>query len=117
MAAALDDETEKPLDPAVENVRRKMVRMLLVTMGVTFLGLMAVVAALVYRVSERREDPAVAVEDAVPVPVGEGRALADAALDAAGERALLRLSGTAGDELLLLDLASGTVVGRFPLTP
>ena len=46
---ALDDEKEKPLDPAVEKVRRKLVRFVAINLGLLFIALMAVVAALVYK--------------------------------------------------------------------
>ncbi|WAJ27056.1 fimbrial protein [Antarcticirhabdus aurantiaca] len=115
--AAVDDETEKPLDPALERVRRRMVRMLLVTMGVTFLGLMAVVAALVYRMADRSAPQPVAVSEAATVSLGPGRSVSDVALDGDGERALLRLAGPDGEELLLIDLASGTPIGRVRLVP
>ena len=46
---AFDDEEEKPLDPAVEKVRRKLVRFVAINLGLLFVALMAVVAALVYK--------------------------------------------------------------------
>ena len=44
-------EEEKPLDPAMEAVRRKMVRLLAVSLGVMMIGLMAVLGAIVYKMS------------------------------------------------------------------
>ena len=50
MAGALaDNDEEKPLDPAAERVRRKLVRFMAINLGILFLALMAVVAALVYK--------------------------------------------------------------------
>lgn len=50
MARPLDDETEeKPLDPAVERVRRKLVRFVGINLGILLVALMAVVGAIVYR--------------------------------------------------------------------
>ena len=46
---AFDDEEEKPLDPAVEKVRRKLVRFVAINLGLLFIALMAVVGALVYK--------------------------------------------------------------------
>src|SRR5690606_16507642 len=45
--AHLDEE--KPLDPAAENVRRKMLRFMFINLGILFLALMAVMIALVYK--------------------------------------------------------------------
>jgi len=52
MAHLDDDEQEdKPLDPAMENVRRKMVKLQLVSGGIMLLMFMAVLAAIVYKVT------------------------------------------------------------------
>jgi hypothetical protein len=48
----LADEQEAPLDPAFEKVRRKMVRLLIISSSVIILGLMAVVFSIVYRVNK-----------------------------------------------------------------
>ncbi len=45
---ALHDQ-EEPLDPKVEAIRVKMVRLLMVSGGIMFLGFMAVMAAIVYK--------------------------------------------------------------------
>ena len=51
-----DDQEEKPLDPAMENVRRKMVRLQIVSGAIMFVSLMAVFGAVVYKVT--RTEPA-----------------------------------------------------------
>ncbi|MFA7415156.1 MAG: hypothetical protein WC048_11775 [Rhizobium sp.] len=62
-----DEQEEKPLDPALENVRRKMVRLQLVSAGIMFVSLMAVLAAVVYKATrtETRE-PAASTSLAIP---------------------------------------------------
>jgi hypothetical protein len=52
-----DDLDEKPLDPEMEKVRRKMVRLLAVSIGIMFIGLMTVLGALVYKFT-RSDDSA-----------------------------------------------------------
>ncbi len=52
-----DDLEEKPLDPEMEKVRRKMVRLLAVSIGIMFIGLMTVLGALVYKFT-RSDDTA-----------------------------------------------------------
>jgi hypothetical protein len=49
-----DDLDEKPLDPEMEKVRRKMVRLLAVSIGVMFIGLMTVLGAIVYKFTQSR---------------------------------------------------------------
>lgn len=44
-----DDQEEKPLDPAMENVRRKMIRLQIVSGFIMFVSLMAVFGAVVYK--------------------------------------------------------------------
>ncbi len=46
------EEQEAPLDPAFEKVRRKMVRLLVISSSVIIVGLMAVVVSIVYRVNK-----------------------------------------------------------------
>lgn len=122
MATPLDDEQEKPLDPAVERVRRKLVRFVAINLGLLFLALMAVVVAIVYRASR--------VEEAVPVAASELPRPADGAM-LEGEIALPRgarivshaLSGSVlslqlqladgARAILLYDTARGETIGRF----
>jgi hypothetical protein len=44
-----DDQEEKPLDPALENVRRKMMRLQIVSITIMVVSLMAVFGAVVYK--------------------------------------------------------------------
>ncbi|WP_173933604.1 fimbrial protein [Chelativorans sp. Marseille-P2723] len=44
-----DYDDEPPLDPAAERVRRRLMRFMIVNLGILFAALMAVVLALVYR--------------------------------------------------------------------
>lgn len=63
-----DDELEeKPLDPAMENVRRKMVRLQLVSAGVMLIMLMAVLGTIVYKLTRTEAGPETA-QAAVSVP-------------------------------------------------
>lgn len=75
-----DEQDEKPLDPVMENVRRKMIRLQLVSAGVMLVMLMAVLGAIVYKLTR----PAVAP----PGTLEAGAALAvpaDAPLSAAAD--------------------------------
>jgi hypothetical protein len=50
------DEEEKPLDPAMEKIRRKMVRLLVISSSVIIIGLMAVVFSIVYKIDRNKPD-------------------------------------------------------------
>ena len=81
------------------------------------LGLIAVFAAIVYRVGEEgRQAPALSagapVDAKIAIPPGYLLVAAD--LD--GDRALLRLDGQDGTGMLILvDLATGRTLGRYPV--
>jgi hypothetical protein len=113
-----DMEAEQPLDPAAERLRRKLVRLLFVSGGIMMLGLIAVFAAIVYKVGQSgtagRLGALSPVESAIHVPAGYR--LVRAELD--GERALLTLEAPGGStSLFLVDLASGAVLGRYAIEP
>lgn len=60
-------EGEAPLDPAMENVRRKMIRLQIVSGVVMFVSLMAVFGAVVYKVwSGGKAAPVAATSTPVP---------------------------------------------------
>jgi hypothetical protein len=65
-----EEEEEKPLDPSVEKVRRKLVRFMGINLGLLFLALMVVIAALVYK-SRTAEEPAPALAGDIQVPAGQ----------------------------------------------
>lgn len=74
----LDDQDEKPLDPVLEKVRRKMIRLQLVSAGVMVVALMAVLVAIVYKANRAPDtNRQQAVADDVP---SEGQAIIKAAL-------------------------------------
>lgn len=52
------DQEEKPLDPALENVRRKMIRLQIVSVAVMVVSLMAVFGAVVYKTMHPAAKPA-----------------------------------------------------------
>ena len=112
---ASDDQIEeKPLDPAVERVRRKLVRFVAINLGLLLAALMAVVAAIVYKSGQApapADGPAVAAEIALPVGArmlghdyADGRFSIDAEL-ADGSRVII-----------LYDVAGHKIVGRYTVT-
>lgn len=86
-----DQQDEKPLDPVLERVRRKMIRLQLVSAGVMVVALMAVLIAIVYkgnRASEASRSATIAGE----VP-NEGATLVKAALPEGFKVNATQLSG------------------------
>ena len=54
MAKQIDEE--EPLDPVMERVRVKMVRLLVVSIGVMVIALMSVLFAIVYKINKSSEE-------------------------------------------------------------
>lgn len=120
-----NDADDKPLDPAVERVRRKLVRFMIVNLGILFIALMAVAIAIVYRAGRKPEPPASAVPE-LPLPALDevvqghialppGAQIAGHALS--GNRLSLDLTLPGGDRAILIyDIAAGRVISRIAVT-
>lgn len=121
----IDDNEEKPLDPAVEKVRRKLVRFVAINLGLLFLALMAVLAAVVYKTGAPSETATVSGNEAVPSPAEGGVMAGDIMLPAGARLVSHSLSGNritldaelAGGRraLFLYDIAEKRIIGRFDL--
>lgn len=117
---------EKPLDPEVEKVRRKMVRLLAVSIGIMFVGVMAVLAAVVYRVSQGGDGAperevagqafpgTAATQLSARAELPDGFTVADVALD--GTRILFFGEGSDGArQAFVFDIAEGRVVAEVEI--
>lgn len=102
-----DVENNEPLDPAMEKVRRKMVRLLAVSIGTLLIGLMAVLGAIVYKAGGGSDVPSEAYRASLDVPdgfevrqanYGDGRIL------------IFGSDGSGMERILIYDLASGGLV-------
>lgn len=111
-----NDVDEKPLDPEVEKVRRKMVRLLAVSIGIMFIGVMAVLGAIVYRLANdpAEGDPSQIASGEISLPAGF--TVENVALD--GSRVLFY--GADGNDgtrrALIFDTASGTLAADITVS-
>ncbi len=113
-----DGQEEKPLDPAMENVRRKMIKLQVVSVGVMLVMLMAVLGAIVYKVTRPNATPAaqtasVSVPSDAPVAavagLPTGFVVSDVALS--GGQILFYGNLSGGEQkALVFDIASGRIV-------
>ena len=87
-----DDQDEKPLDPTMEIVRRKMARLQIVSIGIMVVSLMAVFGAIVYKVTHTGAAPTAGSATA-GVP-SDGPVIASASLPAGFTVQSTALSGT-----------------------
>lgn len=119
----VDEEGDKPLDPAVERVRKKLVRFVAINLGLLFLALMAVVGALVYKA--RTVAPAVpAIASDIPTPAGAPLS-GDIVLPTGAKIVSQSISGNriaidaelsdGGRAIFVYDIAAGRMIGRFAI--
>lgn len=103
-------EDEKPLDPAAERLRRKMVRLLVVSVGIMIVGVMAVLGVVVYKTLPKAKGLGEGVAS-LTVPAGE--TIVSIAMD--GDRALLHTRAEGGEHLLVVSLADGRILKRIDI--
>jgi hypothetical protein len=120
------DEDEKPLDPAMLRVQRKLRRLILIA-GLTLgLGILAVLAAVIYRIfSVAPPAPAVVTAPVPAAAVTSARlTLSDLGLPADarllsstsdGSRVVLTYAHSGGATVIFIDPRRLTVVGRLEL--
>lgn len=121
-----EETEERPLDPAVEKVRRKLVKFVAVNLGLLFLALMAVVAAVVYKSREDTKVEPFATDAGIPrtdaggivqgtIVLPDGARMISQTL--AGARILVDAELAGGERTLFLyDIAEDRIVGRFAVT-
>lgn len=120
-----DDQEEKPLDPVMENVRRKMIRLQLVSGGIMLLMFIAVLAAIVYKITTRDGKPqAASVTSGVAVPsdapVKATAALPDgfavsAVSQSNGQILFYGVMADGARRAFLFDIASGRTVAEIDI--
>ncbi len=122
-----NDAIEKPLDPAMERVRRKMVRLLVVSVGIMMAGLMAVLYTLVHKISDRpimatapvvgeawfAALPAQEITGTIALPVGAQ--INNQSLS--GSRVLMDLTLSDGKrQSVIYDVIEQRIIARFDVT-
>jgi len=117
-----DDEDEKPLDPSIDRLRRKLIRFMGINLGLIFLALMVVVGALVYK--SYRTPPASAPANDIPTPTGQP-ASGDIVLPVGAKVVSQSLSGNrvsidaelvdGGRAIFVYDIAERRIIGQFAI--
>lgn len=115
------EEEDKPLDPSVERVRRKLVRFFIINIGLLLVALMAVLGGVVYKT----RTPVVAapvIGGDIPMPV-DGKLSGDIVLPAGATIVSQAISGnrisidaTLADgsrTIFVYDIAAGRMIGQF----
>ena len=114
MATPRETTDDEPLDPAIERIRLKLSRLVLISMGTLALGLVAVLAAVIYRATGGGSTE-------LPGGTGTIRLVAGAEVvsaDLEGDRILLRIAMPDGaTELVVVDVATARPGLRLRLEP
>lgn len=121
--APTDEYDDKPLDPAVERVRRKMMRLMAVSIGIMLVGLLAVLFAIVYKISspdanppELGEIPGTPAEAPFGASITLPSGMRIVSHDLSGNRLVLLSEGESGNQILILfDMAQGRETGRISI--
>ncbi|MCX5496522.1 DUF6476 family protein [Kaistia dalseonensis] len=111
-----DDENDAPLDPAVERIRQRLKRLILVSSATLLIGLVAVLAAVIYRVGHGGDKPALqpmAAEMVIPGAIPAGARVISSALDGTLLAVTVDMGGST--RILVVDLTSGKIVRRIAL--
>jgi len=115
-------EEDKPLDPKVEKIRRRMVRLLVISIGIMMIGLMSVLGAIVYKIGQAGDKATPSKNIAIDsntiiskdIKLPNGASLLAASLD--GNRILLRLKLSSGkQQLLIYNMQSAKVFATYNL--
>ncbi|MGI9356281.1 MAG: hypothetical protein ACR2PF_14110 [Rhizobiaceae bacterium] len=107
-----DDHDEEPLDPQVEAIRRKMMRLLMISSGTMMIGLMAVLLAIVYKVTSGTSSVPVAAANEIALP--ENAAIIDTALS--GDRIMLTLKMPDGSREIRVHSADGKLSATYSIS-
>lgn len=104
-------EDDKPLDPKVEAIRRRMVRLLMVSGGIMMIGLMTVLAAIVYKVNTSVSKSVVLDESTLTIP-RNSEIISTAMGDG---RVMLTLKGTDGSRELRIFDRNGNLLNTLKI--
>ncbi|WP_024587066.1 hypothetical protein [Aliihoeflea sp. 2WW] len=117
-------DPDEPLDPAVEKVRAKLMRFVVINLGILFLALMAVVGALVYRAVSTEPAAEEASPAGLPLPPEGSTITGEIALPAganvlsqslSGGRLTLLVEVGGAREILVYDIGAARIIARFAL--
>jgi hypothetical protein len=116
--ASHDENGEAAIDPAMEHLRRKLVRFMAVNLGLLGLALMAVLAVIVYRSmtpSPEMASPARGERMTGEIVLPAGARIVAHALS--GDRISLDAELADGSRIVVVyDMVQGRTVGRFTIT-
>ena len=108
-------EEDAPLDPVMERVRRKMIRLMVISIGIMMIGLLAVLFAIVYKISSPSDSGNDASNSSSTLPsetiveLAPGSKIESSTVSA--NHLVIQVSNSDGtSEYLIIDLESGKLL-------
>ncbi|MEM7463874.1 MAG: hypothetical protein AAF362_14470 [Pseudomonadota bacterium] len=98
-----DDEEEAPLDPAMARVRKKMIRLLVISMSIMIIGLLSVFGAIIYKIGSNGNDEEQVTAGGAQIEPG-----VDSSLELPAGATIKSMSLDGLNVLLQLELPDGT---------
>jgi hypothetical protein len=111
----VEDDKEPPLDPAMERVQARLRRLILVSGSTLGLGFLAVVVAVIFRVSNLDRGPADGEPWRTSVDLPAGASVLSTDVD--GDRLAVTVEDAAGRRVLVFDMPTGRALGETVLVP
>ncbi|MGB3503732.1 MAG: fimbrial protein [Mesorhizobium sp.] len=109
------EQDEKPLDPAAERLRQRLVRFLAINLGILFFAVLVVIGAVIYRAGffgkSTPEAPVAEIAANGEIAVPAGADILSQSLS--GDRLSLHIRREGADAILIFDLGSGRQIGRY----
>ena len=111
-----DHADDAPLDPAVERIRQRLKRLIVISSATLLVGLGAVLVAVIYKIGRAEDKAVLAAQSGEAVITGAlpaGATLLSTALD--GRLMALTYSDAGTVRVVVVDLSAGTVLRRARL--
>lgn len=114
------EQDEKPLDPAAERVRQKLVRFMAINLGILFFAVIVVIAAVVYRnwnatpTAADPQAPPIGETTKAPLVIPAGSRILSQSI-ANGRLSLHVALQPQGESILVYELPSGRLIGQYDL--
>ena len=111
-----EEREDQPLDPAVERIRQRLKRLIVISSATLLVGLIAVLAAVIYKIGPGQDKAALATvagEATIPGVLPAGATLLSTALD--GRLMALTFQAAGAVRVVIVDLSTSRVVRRVAL--
>ncbi|MEP3278457.1 MAG: DUF6476 family protein [Stappiaceae bacterium] len=107
---AHDNDQEPELDPAAQRIQQKLRRLLMGSSFIMVLGLIAVLAAIIYRIN--RDDPSASdtLSLAATIAIDENASIKSVQVD--GDRIFVLVDENGATALLMIDAGTGRLLNR-----